>query len=92
MTLITPSKSSSSGVHGSLRQVLCIDLLIDIFDLEVEIDGGVLDPLEALVEIFECLLHVGELLTSFVAFHEVQISCICMLLIGLLHLIIIIEI
>ena len=65
---------------------MCIDLLLNIFDLEVEIDCSVLDPLETLVEIFECLLHVGELLTSFVAFHEIQISCICMLLIGLLHL------
>ena len=73
-----------------MHSLLQVDLLLNVLHLEVQVDRGILDPLETLVEVFKRFLHLSELLFLSVvsAAHEIEIGCSCMLLVRRLDLII----
>lgn len=46
-----------------LLNSLAIDLSLDVINLELEVNGGILDPLQAGVEVLQTLLHVVHLVS-----------------------------
>ena len=77
----------SSGVVIPLR--FLIDLSLNVVHLELKVDGSVLNPLQAGVEVFEGSLHVCHLLSlGVVAAEEVQVGCLSVDSLALLHLLV----
>ena len=80
--------ASSARVQGALNCLLCINLTLDIFDLELKISGRIFDPLKAGVEILKSLLHVSNLLLlRLVVAEGVKLSSLSVVLLRLRHLV-----
>ena len=69
------------------RVALRANLGLNVIDLELEIDSGILDPLETGVEVVQSLLHVIDLLLlGVIAAEKVQVGSFGVLALRLLHL------